>query len=37
MMAEWRIDYDLARPHSSPEYLTLETFRQQQEPSLSMV
>jgi putative transposase len=37
MIEEWRKDYNLARPHSSLGYLAPETFRQQQELSLSVV
>jgi putative transposase len=37
MIEEWRIDYNLARPHSSLNYLAPETFRQNQELSLSVV
>jgi putative transposase len=37
MIEEWRIDYNLARPHSSLGYLAPETFRQQQGLSLSVV
>jgi putative transposase len=37
MIEEWRIDYNLARPHSSLDYLAPETFRQNQELSLSVV
>jgi putative transposase len=37
MIEEWRKDYNLARPHSSLGYLAPETFRQQQELSLSLV
>ena len=37
MIEEWRIDYNLTRPHSSLGYLAPETFRQQQKLSLSVV
>jgi putative transposase len=37
MIEEWRKGYNLARPHSSLEYLAPEIFRQQQELSLSAV
>lgn len=37
MIEAWRKDYNLARPHSSLGYLAPETFRQQQELSLSLV
>jgi putative transposase len=37
MIEEWRMDYNLARPHSSLDYLAPETFRQNQELSLSVV